>query len=128
LKKEKIIKSNKEKNMARVIFMHFKEETDGVYNAKIGEPLTRVAKENGVPLSLECQDGQCGSCMVLVENLADEEPTSYMEDLELDKLVELGAITEKEANTCQQYTIAPKVRLACQTLIKGDILVKPFKG
>ena len=114
--------------MARVIFMHFKEETDGVYNAKIGEPLTRVAKEAGVPLTLDCQDGQCGSCLVNVENLADEEPTSYMEDLELDKLVELNAITEKEANTCQQYTIAPKVRLACQTLIKGDILVKPYKG
>lgn len=114
--------------MAKVIFMHFKEETDGVYEGKIGEPLVTLAKTHGVPLPLDCQDGQCGSCLVRVESLADEEPTSYMEDMELDKLVELGAITQKEASTCQQFTVAPKVRLACQTLIKGDILVKPYKG
>jgi len=114
--------------MAKVIFMHFKEETDGVYEAKIGEPLLRLAKEKGVPISVDCQDGKCGSCLIRVESLADEEPTSYMEDLELDKLVELGAITAKEANTCQQFTVAPRVRLACQTLVKGDILVKPYKG
>ncbi|MEA1917772.1 MAG: 2Fe-2S iron-sulfur cluster-binding protein [Campylobacterota bacterium] len=114
--------------MAKVIFMHFNEKTDGIYDAKIGEPLTRVAKENGVPLPLECEDGQCGSCLLNVENIAGEEPTSYMEDMELDKLVELGAITTKEANTCQQFTISPKVRLACQMLVKGDILVKPYKG
>jgi len=114
--------------MAKVIFMHFKEETDGVYEAKIGEPLTRVAKEHGVPLPLDCEDGKCGSCLLSVESLATEEPTSYMEDMELDKLVELGAITQKEANSCQQFTVAPKIRLACQMLVKGDILVKPYKG
>jgi len=114
--------------MAKVIFMHFKEETDGVYDAKIGEPLVRLAKEKGIPLPIDCEDGQCGSCLVTVENLATEEPTSYMEDMELDKLVELGAITKKEAHTCQQFTVAPKVRLACQMLVKGDILVKPYKG
>jgi ferredoxin len=114
--------------MAKVIFMHFNEKTDGIYDAKIGEPLVRLAKEKGVPLPLECEDGQCGSCLIRVENIANEEPTSYMEDMELDKLVELGAITAKEAHTCQQFTISPKVRLACQMLVKGDILVKPYKG
>ena len=114
--------------MAKVIFMHFKEETDGIYDAKIGEPIVRVAKERGVPLPIECQDGECGSCLINVENIANEEPTSYMEDKELDKLVELGAITQKEANHCQQFTISPKVRLACQMLVKGDVLIKPFKG
>jgi len=114
--------------MAKVIFMHFSEKTDGIYDAKIGEPLVRLAKEKGVPLPLECEDGQCGSCLVSVESIESEEPTSYMEDMELDKLVELGAITAKEANSCQQFTVAPKVRLACQMLVKGDILIKPYKG
>jgi ferredoxin len=114
--------------MAKVIFMHFKEETDGVYDAKIGEPLIRLTKEKGIPLPLDCQDGQCGSCLINVENLSDTEPTTYMEDMELEKLIELGAITQKEAHTCQQFTVAPKIRLACQMLVKGDILVKPYKG
>ena len=36
--------------MAKVIFMHFDPETDGVYDAKIGEPIVRLGliKKNGV--------------------------------------------------------------------------------
>ncbi len=114
--------------MAKVIFMHFSKENDGLYDAKIGEPIVRFAKEKNIPISFECQEGNCGSCLVSVEHIANEEPTSYMEDSELDKLVELGAITQKEANYCQQFTVSPKVRLACQMLIKGDVLIKPYKG
>lgn len=114
--------------MAKVIFMHFNPETDGLYDAKIGEPVVRLAKEKKIGLPFECQEGNCGSCLVSVEHITDEEPTSYMEDFELDKLVELGAITAKDAHHCQQFTISPKVRLACQMLVKGDVLIKPYKG
>jgi ferredoxin len=111
--------------MAKVIFMHFDKETDGIYDAKIGEPLVRLAKDKNVPLS-SCKDKDYKNCLVSVENIADEEPTSYMEDTELDLLVELGAISEEDAEQCQQYTISPKVRIAPMMLIKGDILVKPY--
>lgn len=111
--------------MAKVIFMHFDEATDGVYDAKIGEPIIRLAKEKEVPMETSTED--YSKCLICVENLSDEEPTSYMEDEELDLLVEFGAITKQEAEQCQQYTISPKVRIAPMMLIKGDILVKPYK-
>ncbi|TLP39369.1 hypothetical protein [Arcobacter arenosus] len=110
--------------MAKVIFMHFDTETDGVYDAKIGEPIVRLAKEKGIPLPEDLKD--YSKCLIKVENLADEEPTSYMEDEELDVLVELGAITADEAHQCQQFTISPKIRIAPMMLVKGDILVKPY--
>ncbi|QKF80597.1 hypothetical protein [Halarcobacter ebronensis] len=110
--------------MAKVIFMHFDTETDGVYDAKIGEPIVRLAKEKGVPVPA---DKDFSKCLISVENLADEEPTSYMEDEELDLLVQYKAITAEEAEQCQQFTISPKVRIAPMMLVKGDILVKPFK-
>ncbi|WP_428023291.1 hypothetical protein [Arcobacter sp.] len=110
--------------MAKVIFMHFDTATDGVYDAKIGEPIVRLAKEKGVPLVSDLKD--YSKCLIKVENLANEEPTSYMEDEELDELVKLGAITSEEALQCQQFTISPKVRIAPMMLIKGDILVKPY--
>ncbi len=110
--------------MAKVIFMHFDTETDGVYDAKIGEPIIRLAKEKGIPLPADLKD--YSKCLIKVENLADEEPTSYMEDEELEVLVELGAITEDEAHQCQQFTISPKIRIAPMMLVKGDILVKPY--
>ena len=111
--------------MAKVIFMHFDENTDGIYDAKIGEPLIRLAKEKGVPMEV-CKSDY-SKCLVSVENIANEEPTSYMEDEELDLLVEYGAISAEDAEQCQQYTISPKVRVAPMMLIKGDVLVKPFK-
>jgi len=114
--------------VAKVIFMHFNPETDGLYDAKIGEPIVRLAKEKKIGIPFECQEGACGACLVSVEHITDQEPTSYMEDFELDKLVELGAITAKDAHYCQQFTVSPKVRLACQMLVKGDVLIKPFKG
>ena len=112
--------------MAKVIFMHFDVETDGVYDARIGEPIVRLAKEKNVPIPYAV-DGDYSKCLIFVENLSDEEPTSYMEDEELDILVKLGAISASEAEQCQQFTISPKIRIAPMMLVKGDILVKPFK-
>ncbi|AXX93738.1 MULTISPECIES: hypothetical protein [Arcobacter] len=112
--------------MAKVIFMHFDMETDGVYEGKIGEPIVRLAKEKKIPIPFAV-DGDYSNCLISVENLSNEEPTSYMEDEELDILVKLGAISSKEAEQCQQFTISPKIRIAPMMLIKGDILVKPFK-
>ena len=112
--------------MAKVIFMHFDMETDWVYEGKIGEPIVRLAKEKNIPIPFAV-DGDYSKCLISVENLSDEEPTSYMEDEELDILVKLGAITANEAEQCQQFTISPKIRIAPMMLVKGDILVKPFK-
>ncbi|MCV6607175.1 MAG: hypothetical protein OIF32_03090 [Campylobacterales bacterium] len=113
--------------MAKVIFMHFDEKTDGIYDGKIGEPLVRLASDKGIPME-SCKGGKYKKCLVSVEHIADEEPTSYMEDEELDLLVELGAITEEEAEQCQQFTVSPKIRIAPMMLIKGDVLIKPYKG
>ena len=112
--------------MAKVIFMHFDENTDGIYDAKIGEPIVRLAKEKGVPIPFDCA-GDYSKCLVSVENISDEEPTSYMEDEELDLLVQLGAISQQDADICQQFTISPKIRIASMMLVKGDVLIKPYK-
>lgn len=109
--------------MAKVIFMHFDMDKDGIYDAKIGEPLMRLLR--GKDIQISCDNYK--DCLVEVVHIADEEPTSYMEDEELDILVNLGAITKEEALECQQYTISPKIRVASMMLIKGDVLVKPFK-
>ena len=109
--------------MAKVIFMHFDKEKDGIYDAKIGEPVVRLAKETGIPIAF---DKDHSKCLVSVEHISDEEPTSYMEDEELDELVKLGAISQEDADICQQFTVSPKVRIASMMMIKGDVLIKPF--
>ena len=125
--------------MVNVIFCGFGEEMDKRVIARSGDVLLRVAESNGVKIPTDCKDGTCGSCAVKIEDLSVTESMDsteedydahaqsvYMEDKELDTLVEMSAITKKEAEVAQQFNRQTPVRLACQCIIKSDILVKPF--
>ena len=125
--------------MVNVIFCGFGKGQDKRVIAKSGDLLLRVASSNGVMIPTDCKDGMCGSCIVEVEDLSTDEvidagseeyATSaqavYMDDKELAMLVEMGAITKKEAEIAQQYNRSTPVRLACQCTIKNSVLVKPF--
>ncbi len=131
--------------MVNIIFCGFGEDMDKLVVAKEGDLLLRVAESNGVKIPTECKDGMCGSCAVNITELHEEpnpaqyeskvDPdgwdeqkyTTYMEDKELDTLVEMGAISKKEAESAQQYAQQTPVRLACQCIIKGPMLIKPFE-
>lgn len=131
--------------MVNIIFCGFGEEMDKRVFAKQGDVLLRVATNNGIAIPTECKDGMCGSCAVRIEELGanpdapefeskvdpdtwdKDKYTTYMEDKELTTLVEMGAITKKEAESAQQYAQQTPVRLACQCIIKGPLLVKPFE-
>ncbi len=131
--------------MVNVIFCGFGDDMDKRVHAKQGDILLRVAENNGVVIPHECKEGNCGSCVVRIEELSDEpdltdktssvDPdgwsvdaqTTYMDDRELDTLVEMGAISRTEADKAQQYVRQTPVRLACQCVIKETILVKPFE-
>jgi ferredoxin len=131
--------------MVNVIFSGFGEGMDKRVFAKQGDLLLRVAQNNGVLIPTECKDGMCGSCAVKIEEL-DSMPetksfdskvdpdgwdkdkyTTYMEDKELNTLVEMGAISKKEAESAQQYAQQTPIRLACQCIIKGSMLITPFE-
>jgi ferredoxin len=130
--------------MVNVIFCGFGEEMDKRVVARQGDLLLRVAIDNGIMVPTECKDGLCGSCAVKIEELDGglntsgfksevdpdkwdkEKYTTYMEDKELSTLVEMGAITKMESESAQQYAQQTPIRLACQCIIKGSMLVKPF--
>jgi ferredoxin len=126
--------------MVNVIFCGFGEDMDKRVMARSGDVLLRVAESNGVKIPTDCKDGTCGSCAVKIEDLSVTDamdPTEedydvnaqavYMEDKEIDTLVEMSAVTKKEAEVAQQFNRQTPVRLACQCIIKSDILVKPFE-
>jgi ferredoxin len=113
--------------MIQVIFCGFGENQDKRVFAKSGDLLLRVAKDNGVKIITECEDGNCASCAVKVEELTAEKQTHYMEDKELATLISISALSKGEAERLQQDTVGHTVRLACQCILKGDVLVKPYK-
>jgi len=126
--------------MVNVIFCGFGDDMDKRVIARSGDLLLRVAESNGIKIPTECKDGMCGSCAVKVEDLSVIDPmpsteedydahavSFYMADKELDTLVEMNAITKKEAEIAQEFNRQTPVRLACQYIIRTDILVKPFE-
>lgn len=125
--------------MVNAIFCGFGEDMDKRVIARNGDVLLRSAESNGIKIPTDCKDGTCGSCAVKIEDLSVSETMDpseedynantqavYMEDKELDTLVEMSAITKKEAEVAQQFNRQTPVRLACQCIIKSDILIKPF--
>jgi ferredoxin len=126
--------------MVNVIFCGFGEESDKRVIAKSGDLLLRVAESNGVTIPTECKDGTCGSCAVKIDDLSVDEAMDsttedydahaqsyYMNDKELDTLLEMQAITKKEAEVAQEFNRQTPVRLACQYILRSSVLVKPFE-
>lgn len=127
--------------MLNVIFCGFGTKQDKRVVAKTGDLLLRVASSNGVSIPTDCTDGMCGSCVVSVEDISIAEELSaatedyatdtqavYMDDKELQTLIEMGAITKKEAEIAQQYNRSTPVRLACQFVVRNSVLIKPYSA
>lgn len=88
-----------------------------------------VAKSHKIPIPFDCQDGECGSCLVEVEHL---NPAAIygvaMTEKEKEMLRQLGKISKAELENAEVNDMPPRYRLACQCFVRNeDILVK-FEG
>jgi ferredoxin len=115
--------------MVKVKFSGFGVEKE--VEASTGDILLRVAKDNGVKIPCECEDGECGSCAVEVLLANPEKRTTERLDSqgkELATLVGKAIMTKKEAEELEMYDRVPKVRLACQMIVRDDMTVKPYNA
>ncbi len=93
------------------------------------DALLAVAKENNVPIPFDCQDGECGSCLVQVIHLDGERVKAIMlTDKERDVLKSLGKLPEQEEERSFVNDIPPTYRLACQTIVTDEDLLVMFSG
>ena len=96
------------------------------FRASPADTLLAVAKNHNVQIPFNCEDGECGSCIVEVEEFG-EKSAFHMTDKELDILISKGALTQAEADELTEKDPMSKYRLACQCKVWGDIKVKPYK-
>ena len=74
-----------------------------------GESLKEVIKTAGWPIAFGCEDGVCGTCIVNVEEGAENlSPMGEVEDQTLDMMMMKDG----------------KHRLACQCKANGDVKIK----
>jgi rubrerythrin/ferredoxin len=117
--------------MANITFSSPSLSRDVTVYAVAGDrgTILAVAKANRIPIPFDCQDGECGSCLVEVQILSAKRPYGMaLTEKEKEALRQLGKITKDEIKEAEVNDIPPHHRLACQCFVRNeDILVK-FAG
>ena len=88
-----------------------------------------VAKANKIPIPFDCQDGECGSCLVEVKNLTPERKHGIaLTEKEKELLKQLRKITRQEIVDAEVNDMPPRYRLACQYFVRDEDILVTFEG
>jgi ferredoxin len=113
--------------MANVTFSSPKLKKDITVYATAGDTSTllALAQKNKIPVDFECENGECGSCAVKVDILANKQPMGVaLTEKEKTALRLAGKITKEQIVDAEVNDIPPPWRLACQFIVRNeDVLV-----
>lgn len=116
--------------MALITFSNpeYKDKTVYAVAGSHTETILKIAKTNKIPLGFDCEDGECGSCLVHVGSVDKDKITRMGGPLtakEIEVLRTLGKITKEEVETMAVTDLPTEWRLACQMIPRDeDILVE----
>jgi len=91
--------------------------------------LLALAKANNIPIPFQCQDGECGSCLVKVTYLDRKAPMAV--DLTEKEKVTLsvnGKLTKDLLAAAETDHRPPPYRLACQFIVRDENIRIEFTG
>lgn len=115
--------------MALVTFSNPEHKDKTVY-AVAGshtETLLKLAKEHKIPVNHDCQDGECGHCVVRVTSIDKKTQRMgyHLTEKEQTVLRQLGKLTKDEIDQLMLDDLPSDWRLACQMIVRDeDILVE----
>jgi ferredoxin/rubrerythrin len=88
-----------------------------------------IAKAHKIPIPFDCQDGECGSCLVEVTHLSKNGKYAIsLTEKEKEVLRQLGKITKAEIREAEVNDMPPRYRLACQCFIRNEDMTIPPQG
>lgn len=90
--------------------------------------LLAVAKAHKIPIPFDCQDGECGSCLVEVQHLSRNKYAIALTEKEKELLKQLGKITKAEVTDAEVNDMPPHYRLACQYFVRNEEILVTFEG
>lgn len=117
--------------MANVTFSSPRMARDITVYAVAGDrgTLLSLAKAHKVPIPFDCQDGECGSCIVEVKHLSPSVRYGIaLTEEEKEMLRQLGKITKKEIMDAEVNDMPPRFRLACQCFVRNEDIQVTFEG
>ena len=117
--------------MANVTFTSDSMPRDVTVYAVAGDRgnLLALAKAHRIPIPFDCQDGECGSCLVEVRHLASHVRSGVaMTEKEKEMLKQLGKITKEQIMDAEVNDMPPPYRLACQCFVRNEDIFVSFEG
>jgi len=91
--------------------------------------LLALAKEHKIPIPFDCQDGECGSCLVEIKHLTSNVRYGIaLTEKEKEMLKQLGKITKEEIMDAEVNDMPPRFRLACQCFVRNEDTFVSFEG
>jgi ferredoxin len=115
--------------MALVTFSNpdYKDKTVYAVAGSHTETVLKLAKEHKVPVHFDCQDGECGSCLVRVTSVDGKgRMGGPLTEKEKNVLRELGKITKEELERMIVDDLPSEWRLACQMIVRDEDLLVEF--
>lgn len=115
--------------MALITFSssEYKDKTVYAVAGSHTETVLKIAKTNKIPIAFDCQDGECGSCLVRVSSVDNklQRMGGPLTDKEITVLRQLGKITKEQVESMAVDDLPTEWRLACQMIPRDeDILVE----
>ncbi|WP_434613775.1 2Fe-2S iron-sulfur cluster-binding protein [Azospirillum sp. B2RO_4] len=117
--------------MATVTFTGLNMPKDMTVYAVAGDTgtLLALAKKHDIPIPFQCQDGECGSCLVKVSYLDGKTPMAI--DLTEKEKVTLsvnGKLNRNLLEAAENAHLPPPYRLACQFIVRDETILVEFSG
>jgi ferredoxin len=86
------------------------------------QSVLKLALENKIPINFECEDGECGTCLVRVSSIDNKHQRmgGPLTDKERIILQQLGKITKDQVEKMIVDDFPTEWRLACQMIVRDE--------
>jgi ferredoxin len=86
------------------------------------QTVLKLALENKIPINFECEDGDCGTCIVKVSSIDKKHQRMGGPLTEKEKTVlrETGKLTAEELEQMIVDDLPSEWRLACQMIVRDE--------
>ena len=86
------------------------------------QTILKLALENKIPINFECEDGDCGTCVVKVSSIDKKHQRMGGPLTEKEKAVlrEIGKVSKEELEQMIVDDLPSEWRLACQMIVRDE--------
>lgn len=111
--------------MAQVTFTNpeYRDKTVYATAGSHTQTILKIARENKIPINFECEDGECGTCIVKVSSLEKDSKARMggpLTEKEKTVLKQLGKLTKEEMEQMIVDDLPSPWRLACQMIVRDE--------